>query len=69
MFPILLDSLHVLLLQIILGSQINIISNMSKSLLYNDKSEEEEGEQNKQVKIPKMLYEQNNKKKIRNSLC
>ena len=56
MFPILLDSLHVLLLQIILGSQINIISNMSKSLLYNDKSEEEEGEQN-------------NKKKIRNSLC
>ena len=40
---------------------------MSKSLLYNDKSEEEEGEQNKQVKIPKMLYEQNNKKKIRNS--
>jgi hypothetical protein len=38
---------------------------MSKSLLYNDKSEEEE--QNKQVKIPKMLYEQNNKKKIRNS--
>src|SRR5919107_2356422 len=30
---------------------------MSKSLLYNDKSEEEE-EQNKQVKIPKMLYEQ-----------
>src|SRR5919112_4853985 len=30
---------------------------MSKSLLYNDKSEEGE-EQNKQVKIPKMLYEQ-----------
>ncbi|MDQ4057256.1 MAG: hypothetical protein M3156_07565, partial [Thermoproteota archaeon] len=30
---------------------------MSKTLLYNDKSEVEE-EQNKQVKIPKMLYEQ-----------
>ena len=32
---------------------------MSKTLLYNGKSEEgEEEEQNKQVKIPKMLYEQ-----------
>ena len=31
---------------------------MSKTLLYNDKSEEGEEEQNKQVKIPKMLYEQ-----------
>ena len=30
---------------------------MSKTLLYNGKSEVEE-EQNKQVKIPKMLYEQ-----------
>ena len=32
-------------------------SQMSKTLLYNGKSEVEE-EQNKQVKIPKMLYEQ-----------
>ena len=31
---------------------------MSKTLLYNGKSEEGEEEQNKQVKIPKMLYEQ-----------
>jgi hypothetical protein len=35
---------------------------MSKTLLYNGKSEVEE-EQNKQVKIPKMLYEEQQQEK------
>jgi hypothetical protein len=49
--------------QIILGSQINIIGNyMSKTLLYNGKSEVEE-EQNKQVKIPNVLHEQHQEDK------
>ena len=35
----------------------SILSTMSKTLLSNDKREEE-GEENKQVKIPKVLYEE-----------
>jgi hypothetical protein len=36
---------------------------MSKTLLYNGKSEVEEEEQNKQVKIPKVLHEQHQEEK------
>ncbi|HZB16930.1 MAG TPA: hypothetical protein VE445_07155, partial [Nitrososphaeraceae archaeon] len=36
---------------------------MSKTLLYNGKSEVEEEEQNKQVKIPKVLHEQHQQEK------
>ena len=45
--------LYVLLWQIILVYQINIISNMSKTLLYNDKNK-----QNKQVRISEVLPEE-----------
>ncbi|HEX2067914.1 MAG TPA: hypothetical protein VHF08_04370 [Nitrososphaeraceae archaeon] len=37
---------------------INIIGNMSKTLLYNGKSEVEEEEQKSQVKIPNVFHEQ-----------
>ncbi len=36
---------------------------MSKTLLYNGKSEVEEEEHNKQVKIPKVLHEQHQEEK------
>jgi hypothetical protein len=48
--------------QIILEYQ-SIYPQMSKTLLYNGKSEVVEEEQNKQVKIPKVLHEQHQEEK------